>query len=121
MEILGVKGARSATAIKEPSKNLIKKTLIESAPEVEQINKAAKELYKEVNNSGAVVKKSALGRLDSSLELLAKKEGIREGVSDPVFRAINAIKKDINRGTPIPINEITDLRKIARNAVNPNR
>jgi len=119
LELLGVKGARRATAIKDPSKNLIKKTLIESAPEAEQVRKASRVLFKEVNDSGAVVKKGSLGRLEASLDSLAKKEGIRKGVSDPVFNSINAIKEDINRGIPIPINEITDLRKIAQNAVNP--
>jgi hypothetical protein len=119
LEILGVKGARRVTAIKEPSNKLIKKTLIESAPEAAQVREAARSLYKEVNDSGAVVKQSSLGRLSNSLDGIAKKEGIREGVSDPVFKSINAIKKDVNRGAPIPINEITDLRKIAQNAVNP--
>lgn len=119
LELIGVKGARGATAIKTPSSKLIKKTLIESAPETVQVRKAAGLLFKEVNDSGAVVKKSSLERLSGALDSLAKKEGIREGVSDPVFKSINAIKKDINRGTPIPINEITDLRKIAQNSVNP--
>jgi len=119
LEILGVKGARRATAIKDPSEKLIKKTLVESAPEAEQVRKASSLLFKEVDESGAVVKKSSLGKLNNALDSLAKKEGIREGVSDPVFRSINAIKKDIGRGTPIPINEITDLRKIAQNAASP--
>lgn len=119
LEILGFKGAGRLSKVKPPSNNLIKKTLVESAPENAQVRKAASVLYKEVNDSGAVVKKTSLGRLENALDVLAKKEGIREGVSDPVFRSINAIKKDINRGVPIPINEITDLRKIAQNAVNP--
>ena len=119
LELIGVKGSKRLTSVKAPSSKLIKNTLIESAPEVEQVRKAARLLYKEVDESGAIVKKSSLGRLESSLDALAKKEGIREGVSDQVFKSINAIKKDINRGGPIPINEITDLRKIAQNAINP--
>jgi len=119
LEAIGLKGARSATAIKAPSSKLIKKTLIESAPEAKQVRDASKLLFKEIDDSGAVVKKASLGRLNKSLTELAKKEGIREGVSAPVFNAISAIKKDIGRDVPIPINEISDLRQIARNAVNP--
>ena len=119
LELIGLKGSKRLTAVKPPSSKLIKKTLIESAPEAGQVRKAARALYKEVNDSGAVVKKSSLGKLENSLDILAKKEGIRDGVSDQVFKSINAIKKDINRGSPVPINEITDLRNIAQNAVNP--
>lgn len=119
LELIGVKGAGKVAAVKDPSKRLIKKTIIESAPEVAQVKKASRALFDEVDKSGAVVKKEALNRLSNSLDDIAKKEGIREGVSGQVYGAINAIKKDISRGTPVPINEINDLRTIARNAVNP--
>lgn len=119
LELLGVKGAGKLAKVKDPSKSLIKKTLIESAPEVEQVKKASRALFEEVDKSGAVVKQSSLNKLGSALDEIAKKEGIREGVSGQVYGAINAIKKDISRGTPIPINEINDLRTIARNAINP--
>jgi len=116
LELLGVKGARKVTSASEPSNKLIKKTLIESAPEVEKVKAASRILFNEVDESGAVVKRSSLGKLSDSLDGLAQKEGIREGVSEPVFNAIKAIKKDVSRDIPIPINEITDLRKIAQNA-----
>lgn len=119
LELIGLKGSKSLTKVKQPSDRLIKNTLIESAPEAIQVRKAASALYKEINDSGAVVKKQALDRLENSLDNLAKKEGIRKGVSDKVFNSINAIKEDINRGGSIPINEIIDLRSIAQNAVDP--
>lgn len=119
LELIGVKGAGKIASVKEPTKSLVKKTIIESAPEVAQVKKASKALFDEVDKSGAVVKKEYLNKLNSSLDSIAKSEGIREGVSGQVYGAINAIKKDISRGQPIPINEINDLRTIARNAINP--
>ena len=119
LELIGVKGARNATAIKAPSAKLINKTLIDAAPDVANIKKASKILFDEVDKSGAILKKESLFRLETAIDNIAKSEGIREGVSGQVFGAINAIKKDINRNVPIPINEVNDLRTIARNAINP--
>jgi hypothetical protein len=119
LELIGVKGARNATRVSEPSQSLINKTLIDSAPDAANIRKASKILFDAVDKSGAVLKKGSLSRLETAIDGIAKSEGIREGVSGQVFGAINAIKKDINRNVPIPINEVNDLRTIARNAINP--
>jgi hypothetical protein len=119
LELIGVKGARNATKIKTPSEGMVNKTLVDASPDVANIKKASKILFDAVDKSGAVLKKESLGRLETAIDGIAKSEGIREGVSGQVFGAINAIKKDINRNVPIPINEVNDLRTIARNAINP--
>ena len=44
LELLGVKGAKKITSVSKPSERLINRTLIEAAPDVDQIKKASKAL-----------------------------------------------------------------------------
>jgi len=119
LEILGLKGARKAAAIKSPSEKLIKKTLIESAPDVDKIKNASRAIFKELDDSGVAVKQTALKRLENKLDVIAKKEGIRERVTPEAFGAITEIKKDIAQGNPLSISQMDELRTISKNAIVP--
>ena len=117
LELIGIKGARRATAIKDPSKSLIKKTLIESAPDVDKIKGASRAIFKELDNSGVSVKQSALKRLDDNLSAIAKKEGIDIRVTPEAAGAIDAVKESIAKGDSIPTSEMDTLRTIAKNSI----
>lgn len=117
LEMLGIKGARKATAIKGPSKKLIEKTLIESAPDVNKIKNASRSIFNELDNSGVSIKQPALKRLEKNLDDIAKKEGIRERVTPEAFSAIQEVKKDIAQGRPLSTVEMDELRSIAKNSV----
>ena len=117
LELIGIKGARRATAIKDPSKSLIKKTLIESAPDVDKIKGASRAIFKELDDSGVSVKQSALKRLDDNLSAIAKKEGIDIRVTPEAAGAIDAVKESIAKGNSIPTSEMDTLRTIAKNSI----
>ena len=117
LELIGVKGARSATAVKSPSKSLIRKTLIESAPDIDKIKGASRAIFKELDDSGVSVNQGALKRLDQSLSAIAKKEGIDIRVTPEAAGAIDAVKESIAKGNSIPTSEMDTLRTIAKNSI----
>jgi len=117
LELIGVKGARRAAAIKEPSSKLIKKTLIESAPDIDKIKNASRAIFKELDDSGVSIKQSSLRRLNDNLGDIAKKEGIDVRVTPEAAGAIDAVKEAIAKGDSIPTSEMDTLRTIAKNSI----
>ncbi len=117
LELIGIKGSRIATAVKEPSKRLIKKTLIESSPDVNKIKNASRAIFNELDNSGVSIKQSSLKRLERNLDVIAKKQGIRERVTPEAFSAIEEVKKDIAKGNSLSTSQMDELRTIAKNSI----
>jgi hypothetical protein len=117
LELIGVKGARGATAIKAPSAKLIKKTLIEAAPEVKSIKNASRAIFNELDSSGVAIKQTSLKKLERNLDRIVKKEGIRERVTPEAFGAIQEVKKDIALGQPLTTSQMDELRTIAKNSI----
>lgn len=119
LEALGLKGAKRVTAVRPPSNKLIEKTIVEAAPDVDRIKSASRAIFKELDDSGVSVNQKALGRLENTLDRVAKKEGIRERVTPEAFGAIQEVKKDIALGNPIPISQMDELRTVAKNSIVP--
>jgi hypothetical protein len=117
LELIGVKGARNATRINEPSQKLINKTLIDSAPEVANIKKASRAIFTELDNSGVAIKQKSLLNLNANLDKLAKSEGIDIRVTPEASGAISAVKDAIEKGTSLPLSEMDTLRTIAKNSI----
>lgn len=117
LEIIGVKGARSVTAVNGPSNRLIKKTLIEAAPEVDKIKSASRSIFNELDSSGVAVNQKALKRLQDNLALTAKKEGIDVRVTPEASGAIDAVNEAIASGKSLPTSEMDTLRTIAKNSI----
>tara|TARA_R110000851_G_scaffold175225_1_gene321494 strand:+ start:692 stop:2314 length:1623 start_codon:yes stop_codon:yes gene_type:complete len=117
LELIGVKGARGATAIKSPSSKLIKKTLIEAAPDIKNIKDASRAIFNELDSSGVAIKQSSLKKLERNLDRIVKKEGIRERVTPEAFGAIQEVKKDIALGQPLTTSQMDELRTIAKNSI----
>ena len=117
LEIIGVKGARSAAAVNGPSNRLIKKTLIEAAPEVNKIKSASRVIFNELDSSGVAVNQKALKRLQDNLALTAKKEGIDVRVTPEASGAIDAVNEAISSGKSLQTSEMDTLRTIAKNSI----
>ena len=117
LELIGVKGARGVTAIKAPTNKLIKKTLIEAAPDVKNIKNASRAIFNELDSSGVAIKQNSLKKLERNLDRIAKKEGIRERVTPEAFGAIQEVKKDIALGQPLTTSQMDELRTIAKNSI----
>ena len=81
LELLGFKGAKRITgAPKESSKRAIKKSVVESAPEIEQIKNASRSVYKEIDDSGVTVKDSSFNRLADNIKTTRKAKGISQEI-----------------------------------------
>ena len=119
LELLGLGVSKKITKVKAPSDNLVKNTLIESAPDVTKIKNASRAIFKELDDSGVSIKQDALKRLESNLDDIAKKQGIRERVTPEAFGAISEVKKDIAIGKPLTISQMDELRTIAKNSIVP--
>jgi hypothetical protein len=117
LELIGVKGARGATAIKAPSAKLIKKTLIEAAPDIKNIKNASRAIFNELDSSGVAIKQTSLKKLEKNLDRIVKKEGIRERVTPEAFGAIQEVKKDIALGQSLTTSQMDELRTIAKNSI----
>ena len=117
LELIGIKGARKATAIKAPSNKLIKKTLVEAAPDVDKIKNASRAMFNELDSSGVSVRQRALKEFESKLNRVVKKEGIDPRVTPEAAGAVDAIKDAINKGESLPTSEMDTLRTIAKNSI----
>jgi hypothetical protein len=117
LEILGLKGSRALTKVRGPSSSLIKKTLIESAPEMEAIKTASRGIFKELDESGVAIKNSSAKRLEARLDAVAAKQGIDKRVTSEAAGAIDAVKESIAKGEAIPTSEMDTLRTIAKNSI----
>ena len=117
LELLGVKGARKATAITEPSERLIKKTLIESAPDVEKIKNASRAIFNELDDSGVSIRSRALREFETKLDSIVRKEGIDARVTPEAAGAVEAIKDAISKGESLPTSEMDTLRTVAKNSI----
>ena len=120
LELIGIKSARKATAVNGASDRLIKKTLIESAPQAEKIKSASRAIFNELDSSGVAITQKALKRLQDNLVLTAKKEGIDVRVTPEAAGAIDAINEAINSGKSLPTSEMDTLRTIAKNSIAAN-
>ncbi len=117
LELIGIKGARRAAAIKTPSQKLINKTLIEAAPDTNKIKNASRAIFKDLDDSGVAIKQPALKRLERNLNRVIEKQGIRERVTPEAYGAIQEIKSDIASGNSIPTSQMDELRTIAKNSI----
>jgi len=117
LEAIGLKGASRATRVGQPSRKLIEKTLVESAPEINQVKNASRVIFKELDNSGVAIKQTALKRLERNLDKITKTKGIRERVTPEAFGAIEEIKKDIALGNSLTTTQMDELRSIAKNSI----
>jgi stage V sporulation protein SpoVS len=117
LELIGVKGARNATRVDNPSQRLINKTLVDSAPDVATIKKASRAIFTELDNSGVAIKQESLLKLNEKLDKLAKSEGIDIRVTPEADGAISAVKDAVAKGESLPLSEMDTLRTIAKNSI----
>lgn len=107
--LLGAKPARQALKPKQS----VNKLLTEASPSVDDLKTAARGIYDELDNSGAVVNSSRISKLGSDLSVLAKRQGIDDTLhpkSSAALRKITDIDADLT------LTEVDTLRKVAKAA-----
>ena len=113
LEILGFKGSKGLRGgHKAPSPKDIKKAVVESAPEVEQIKKASRAIYKEIDKSGVTIKPKSVNSLVNKIASKTRKEGLDKRVSPKAAGAVDSIKEMTE--IPQKLGELDIQRKIAQ-------
>jgi len=115
--LVGGFGAPIGVAMaKEAGKTLItksaKKLLTESAPTIDGLKKAARSVYRDLENSGVNINSSSIGKLAGSLSTLAKQKGFHRKIHKEVDVALTEFKRAAESGLPLKLSELDALRQI---------
>ena len=117
LELLGVKGSKRLTgAAKEPTKREIKKAVVESAPEVEQIKNASRAVYKEIDDSGVTVKAQSFNKLADNIKRATAKAGRDVDVTPKAEAAIRRLDREL--GNAKTLGEIDTIRTVTQGVAN---
>lgn len=111
LELIGIKGSKNLRTPKDVTTKEINKALLESAPEVETIQNAARGVYNEITDAGVMVKSDTVDNLLTSIEKKAKKNGLDPRLTDKTARAMKIMNE--SKGIDQPLTELDALRKIA--------
>jgi len=110
----------SGTIITQTGKKLAtqsaKKLLSEAAPTIEGLKTAARGVYKEIDNLGAVVNSSRVDRLGNQLASITRKEGFNRRIHPKVSAALDEFNSVAGRDQTVT--QIDTLRKITKAASN---
>ena len=119
LEILGV--AAGKAAIKTPKKlsravndAQVKKAVVESAPDIDQIFGTAREVYKEIDNAGVTLKPKPFTGLVNRINKAANKAGFDPDLTPKSAAVLNRFESEL--GQPKTLTELDTLRKVAQNA-----
>lgn len=93
-----------------------KKFLKESVPTIEGLKKAAREVYKEIDDLGATILPGRVTRLSNELEGLARREGFNARIHPKVSAVLDEFGKV--KGTKQTTTNIDTLRKVAQSSAN---
>jgi len=114
LEILGFKGSKSFKGgVRPPKANQIQKSIVESAPEINQLKKASKSIYDEIDSSGVTIKPNSINTLVNRVTAKTKREGLDPRVTKQASGALEALQEI--KGTQQPITELMVQKKIAQN------
>jgi len=115
LEILGFKGSKTLTRPAKglaPSKKLVTESIVESAPEIEQLKQVSRSVYKEIDDAGVTVKAEAVDRLINDIEKSTRKAGLDPRTTPRAAGALDVIKDDL--GNAQTLTEIDRLRTVAQ-------
>lgn len=120
MEMAGIglgKGAATGISkIKQSRANgLIARELDEAVPSADQIKKVARDVYSEIDNTGAVVKSGSYQNLVNRLDRIGQKYNIDPVIDPKASAALNRAK--MLSGENVPLGELENLRKLTQRAL----
>lgn len=112
---LGLGGAANIGQVlkqlKEPSKN-VKSAMAETVPTKQQLKKAAKQLYEEVENAGIQVPKNDYLNFAIKLNNDLRKSGLDSDLTPKTSQVLNRIEKDYEAGKT-GLTDLEQVRKLA--------
>lgn len=123
LEILGVAGAKGVV---KPGKGIvrsrsealkagrIKKSIVESAPDIKQLKDTARAVYKEIDDAGVTVAPKAYQGLVSNMDKVVKKAGFDADLTPKSAAVMKRLESEL--GKSLTLSEVDTLRKVAGNA-----
>lgn len=95
-----------------------KKLLKGSAPTIDGLKAAARQVYKEIDDLGAVINSSRVNRLGGEVQSIVRKEGFDVDIHPKVNAVLRRFSETANKD--LTVTELDTLRKVARNAASSN-
>lgn len=115
--VLGKTVASASRKVKQlKSQGKIAREIKKAAPEVQALKDAARDLYDEIDNAGAIVKKGAYKNLSQLIKRQTKKAGLDPDISPKAAKAVRRLEE--LEGQQVTITELDTLRKVAQGAAN---
>lgn len=114
LELLGLKGSKRFTSgiTKQPTKRAVRTAVVESAPEVAKLKDTARQVFKEIDDSGVRIKQQAFDKLIDGIEKQTKRAGLSSRVTKQAAGALAELKK--SKGVSQTLTEVDTLRNIAK-------
>lgn len=114
LELIGIKGAKKLKQPKGIKASQVDRAILEAAPQIEDLKAVARGIYKEIDDTGARVKKESLQGLATRIEADARKQGMDPRTTKVSSGVVDAIKDSAL--TDQPLTELDTLRNIAKAA-----
>lgn len=116
---LGIAPVRRALLLGKKAKPLAetrkaKKLLKKAAPEVDELKIEARKVYKQIDETGAVVKSDRTDKMISNIKSVIEKEGFDPDLHPKIAATLKRLEQI--KGTDQPVGKIDTLRKIANSA-----
>ena len=103
------------TAVKDKiMDSKVSKALAEAAPEIGELKKASRALYKEVDDTGAVIPKEKYDALVDSIDIATKQGGLYKGNVPRAYKAMQSLKE--LKGQDVPVSDLMIRRTTASHA-----
>lgn len=106
---------RGASKTRAASRNrAIRKSIVDAAPDIEQIKDVSRAVYKELDNSGVRLLPKAFDGLNNRVQQAVKKAGFDPDLTPKTAAVLNRLTSE--KGQIHTLTEIDTLRKVAQNA-----
>lgn len=116
LEVVGFKGSKAVRAPKSVSGKAVNKALEQAAPQADDLKRMATQVYREIDNSGAMIKQSSMQSLANKIQRDVIKEGMDVRTTPKAAGVVEAIQDSADKAQPLT--ELDTLRKVAKAAAN---
>lgn len=107
-----IKGAKRTKALAKNRE--IKRAIVESTPDIDQIKDTSRAVYKELDDSGVTLKPESFNKLNSGIDQELAKAGFRESLAPQTANVLKEFKKEAGRS--LTLTNIDELRRVAQGA-----
>jgi hypothetical protein len=119
IEALGLAGGKGiikgASKTRKLAKNrAVKQSMVDAAPDIDQIKDTSRAVYKELDDSGVKLKSNSFSSLENKIRSEVNKAGFDPDLTPKTAAVLNRLKAE--RGQAKSLTEIDTLRKVAQNA-----